>query len=479
MKVEKISLIEPRAADYHIFSRFPLPRLGLPIIATILRDAGYEVDVYCEDLRPLHPSDYWKIAHSDIIGISITTSTAPRGYFLASVFRRAKKPIVFGGVHATFMSDETLAYGDYCIRGEGEESFPELLEVLKRDGDLTTVAGLSFRKGGEVFHNPPRERVKDLDALPIPDLTLIHGHERLSLMPVLTSRGCPHDCNFCSVTPMFGRKFRTVSPARAVEEIKRFKDGSIFIYDDNFTANKARAKEILRRMLHEDIKPRWSAQAAVDVARDTELLDLMRRTNCTALCIGFESINQAALESMNKRQTVEEIRECVRMLHRFKIGVHGMFIFGADEDTPETIRATLDFIKRAEIETVQFAVLTPLPGTRFYEMLEEEGRIFSKNWSLYDGHHVVFVPKHMTPFELQTITLKAYKNFYSIGQCLKSFHKFQIVTALFRWCGRRIIKQWEQSNREFLAALKRSFSNLLKLPSEKNRPETNSRRRAT
>jgi len=455
--MKKISLIEPRAADYHIFSRFPLPRMGLPTIGALLRKAGYEVDIYCEDLRALHPTDYWNIARSDLIGISITTSTAPRGYFLASIFRKAKKPVVFGGVHATFMADEVLEHADYCVRGEGEETFLELLRALEEDGDLSAINGLSYRSNGKVFHNQPRERVKDLNTLPMPDISLIHGHEKLRLMPVITSRGCPYDCNFCSVTPMFGRKYRALSPAKAVEAIAQFKNKAIFIYDDNFTANKERAKEILRRVIAENIHLGWTAQAAVDVTRDTELLELMQRSNCVALCIGFESVNQAALDAMNKKQTVEEIRECVRLLHRFKIGVHGMFIFGADEDTPETIAETLEFVKSTHIETAQFSVMTPLPGTRFFQMLEEQGRIFSKNWSLYDGHHVVFEPNRMTPIGLQMNTLKAYKDFYSLRQCLRSFHKIGIFTALLRWYGHRLIKRWERSNRRFLSNLKQAL----------------------
>jgi radical SAM superfamily enzyme YgiQ (UPF0313 family) len=450
----RIALIEPRSADVNVFSKFPLPRLGLPLIGTILRNAGHEVIVYCEDLHALSPRDYWHIFGADLIGISTTTSTAPRAYFLASLFRKARKRVVIGGVHATYMPDEALQHADYCVRGEGEHTMRELVDAFEGRRRLEDIAGLSFRADGAVHHNPPRPLEQDLGSLPNPDLSLLVGDRSLWLAPVITSRGCPHNCSFCSVTLMFGSRYRCLDPEQAVEALAPHKNGHVFIYDDNFAANKTRAKEILRLMIKRRITPVWTTQVRTDVARDPELVSLMQRARCRALCIGFESINQKTLDAMNKHQSVEDIVRCIKMLHAHNISIHGMFIFGSDTDTLETLAKTVDFVKEHRIDTVQFLVLTPAPGTPFFHQLDAEGRIFTKNWSLYDGHHVVFWPKQMSPVELQVASYHAMREFYSWSHCLRAMWRFRFVTALMRSYGVRLIRQWEHSNMEFIEKLK-------------------------
>jgi radical SAM superfamily enzyme YgiQ (UPF0313 family) len=450
----RIGLIEPRSADVNVFSKFPLPRLGLPLIGTILRDAGHDVKVYCEDLHALSPRDYWHLLGSDLIGISTTTSTAPRAYFLASVFRKAKKRVAIGGVHVTYMPDEALQHADYCVRGEGERTMFELVEALQGRGRLEDIAGLSFHADGKAHHNPPRPLEKDLNALPNPDFSLIAGHERMWLKPVATSRGCPYNCTFCSVTPMFGDHYRFLDPEQAVAALAPHSGHSVFIYDDNFTANKARAKEILRLMIKRRITPSWTAQTRADVARDPELISLMQRARCRALCIGFESINARTLAAMNKKQSVDDIVRCIRILHKHRISIHGMFVVGADTDDLNTIKDTVAFAKDNRIETVQFSIMTPLPGTPFFRQLESEGRIFTRNWSLYDGHHVVFWPKLMSPIELQLGMYHALRRFYSYSHCIRAMWRFQFVTAILRTYGVRGIKEWERSNAHFIEKLK-------------------------
>jgi len=450
----RIVLIEPRSADVNVFSKFPLPRLGLPFIGTILRNAGHDVQVYCEDLHALSARDYWHIFSADLIGISTTTSTAPRAYFLAALFRKAKKRVVIGGVHATYMPDEALQHADYCVRGEGEHTMPELVEAFQGRGRLEDIAGLSFRADGVVHHNPPRPLEQDLGSLPLPDLSLVVGYRRLWLAPVITSRGCPHNCNFCSVTPMFGSHYRCLDPEQTVDAIASHQGCNIFIYDDNFTANKKRAKDILRLMIKRRVTPHWTAQVRTDVARDPELVSLMQRAHCRNLCIGFESISQKTLDAMNKNQSVEDIVRCIKVLHAHKINIHGMFIFGSDTDTRETLAETVEFVKKHRVDTVQFLVLTPAPGTPFFNQLEADGRIFTKNWSLYDGHHVVYWPKQMSPVELQLATYHAMRKFYSYSHCLRAMWRFRFLTAIMRSYGVRLIRQWGHSNEEFIEKLK-------------------------
>ena len=451
--MKRISLIEPASPGYHFFSGVRLPRLGLPIIGAILKQRGHDVRIYCEDIQRISPLDYLKIAKSDVIGISATTSTAPRAYALARRFHLAKVPIILGGVHPTFMPEEGLEFVDYCVRGEGEETIVELLDALDGERPLSTVAGLSYRSNGEIHHNADRALVQDLDSLPSPDLALIRGHERIKIAPIVTSRGCPFDCNFCSVTSMFGRGYRVRSIDLVMEELARSGGKEVFFYDDNFVVNRERTKELLRRMIKERVTPRWSAQVRVDVVKDEEILELMKKANCTIACVGFESINPGTLEQYNKGQGIEDVERSIRLLHRHGIGVHGMFVLGADEDDVHTAQETVEFAKRHGIDRIQFMVLTPIPGSRTYETINEANRIFSKDWRLYDGLHVVFEPKQMTPLELQLSVLKAMGGFYSPWECFKLFCKFKFMSAIMRYIEMQLLMKWRRSNKGFLTRL--------------------------
>ncbi|MDI6785186.1 MAG: radical SAM protein [bacterium] len=451
--MQKIILIEPKPPDYHVFAKFPMPRLGLPVIGTMAKNKGYEVRIYCQEIKRI---DYEDVFSADLVGISTTTSTAPEGYHIATKIKEhnSEIPIVMGGAHVTFLPEEALKYCDYVVRGEGEHTFLELLEALENHHTVRNIEGLSYSEGTIPIHNPDKKTHFHLDSLPIPDLFLIQGREKITVAPISTSRGCPFHCNFCSVTPIFGKKYRFRSTNLIIEEMKQNRGRDVFFYDDNFTANKTRTKELLEKMLENNLCPVWMAQTRVDIAKDTELLKLMQKSNCFIVQIGFESINPKTLELYNKGQTVEEIEESIRILHQHKIRVHGMFVLGSDGDTTDTIKQTIKFAKKNKIDTVQFMTLTPFYGTKTYSDLEKEGRIFSKDWKLYDGHHVVFEPKNMTPFELQVGALKAMKSFYSLWRCLKSFWSGKFFNAIIRYWGNRTLKKWGKNHKSIFAQLK-------------------------
>ena len=219
--------------------------------------------------------------------------------------------------------------------------------------------------------------------------------------PMMTSWGCPFKCNFCSVTAMFGRKYRFRSADSIIAELKELQPRKIFFYDDNIAADKKRLKELLQRMLDEDLVVPWSAQMRTDVVRDPELLDLMHRTGCFRAYLGLESVNQATLDAFDKHQSVDDIVQAIRILHENGIESHGMFVLGADTDTIQSVRDTVKFAMKNHIDTIQLAALTPLPGTPLYYELDAAGRIFDKRWYLFDAQHVVFEPKNMTAYELQ------------------------------------------------------------------------------
>lgn len=361
-----------------------------------------------------------------------------------------------GGPHSTFLPEESLKYADYVVRGEGEETMVELVEHLESGISLDDIKGLSYRKGNAFIHNPARPLIQDLDSAPIPDFDVVHNWQKRTTIPIATSRGCPFGCKFCSVIQMFGRKYRFKSIGRVIEEIKEVasRKAHIFFVDDNFAANKERTKALLKRLIAENIRIEWSAQVRTDVARDTELIDLMAQTGCFTAFVGFESINPRTLSLYNKQQKVDDIIESINAFKRASINIHGMFVIGGDTDDIDTIRNTQKFAKRIGINSVQFLMLTPLPGTPVFDDLMEQGRIIHTDWAKYDAHHAVFEPKLMTPFELHTETLKAMANFYSWGTILKNLMRGNLFYSLVSLYGKRSLNKIKTPSKKYLKDLK-------------------------
>ena len=454
----KIRLIEPDAPSMHLWTKSYFVRLGLPIIGAALTRAGHDVRIYSPQLAPI---DWDDVYTSELVGLSSTTSTSPAAYEIADELRRRHIPVIIGGSHVTFMADEALAHADFVARGEGgEQIMLDVVDAMEGRKQVADITGISFRRNGETVHNPLHQACPDLDTLPFPDLTLIEGYERLSNTPIMTSWGCPFACNFCSVTAMFGRKYRFRSAESVIAELEDKRPRRIFFYDDNMAADRKRLKRLLAMMAERNLVIPWSAQVRTDVVRDPELLDLMRRTGCELVYLGLESVNQATLDGFEKSQTVEDIERAIKLLHDYGIKSHGMFVLGADTDSVQTVRDTVTFAIRNKIDTVMLNILTPLPGTPQFEELDTSGRIFDKRWELYDAHHVVFEPKLMTPYELQIEVLRGYMRFYSLRTWLRYIFTFRFTKQLlFHGWGMVIIRNWRKDarNKAFIKALKRMW----------------------
>lgn len=453
--MSKIIFIEPKAPNLHIYSQFKLPRLGIYILGALMKKRGWEVEMIYEETEKI---DYSGLDSVDLVGISTITSTAPRAYKIADRIRNQGIPVIMGGPHVTFLSEEALGHADFVIRGEGENALMEFIDAWEADRDYSSVQSLSYRKDGRFFHNPKGSFIENLDEIPSPDFGGRYNRDvrkGRQTIPVQTSRGCPFDCDFCSVTAMFGRKFRFRSRDNIIQELRQYnkKNNHIFFYDDNFAASRKRLRALLEAMIKEDFKFDWSTQVRVDIAKNEDLLKLMYKAGCRVLYIGLESINPNSLLSMNKRQTVEEIKYGVKVITKHGIRIHGMFMYGFDDDDCQTVKETIRFAKKAGISTSQFLILTPLPGSHFYKRMLSQGRLLFKDWSLYDAHHVVFRPAKFTLLALQKAQIKSHQKFYSVKRDLRKFFQFRWIELAIDHYARKLNRLWKKKNRTFLKAM--------------------------
>ncbi|MBI1845812.1 MAG: B12-binding domain-containing radical SAM protein [Candidatus Rokubacteria bacterium] len=454
--LRKLVFVEPKSTHLHVYSRVTIPRQGSVLLATIMRNKGYDVRVYIEDIHELDMKD---VLSADLVGISAITSTAPQSYRLGDKVREAGGVAVLGGTHTSFLPEEGLQHADFVVRGEGEFAFQELVDALQAGEGFETIQNLSYLEGGRAVHNAERAKIPNLDVNPIPDYTLITGWKPGGVISVATSRGCPFSCTFCSVPGMYGHAFRTHSIGRVLEELALHK-GNLYTFfaDDIFTANKKRVKELLRGMIDKGLTPQWGAQVRTETVDDPDLLALMRDSNCFNVYVGFESINPRTLKLFQKKQDLAKIERSIDLFHKHKISIHGMFVVGSDEDDVETIHETTKFALKHDIDSIQFMILTPIPGSPDWDTLYAKGEkyVINRNWSFYDGHHAVHQPRRMSPYELQMAAIKAMGNFYSWKGIARKLMKRDIYYTTIRYWGKKMIRDWwkDDENRQYVAWLK-------------------------
>jgi anaerobic magnesium-protoporphyrin IX monomethyl ester cyclase len=405
MTKKSIIFIEPSGNETNVFDNYmQLPLMGSLYFGTILHEEGYEVRILNENIlsREIDPFEI----KADVFCITALTVSANRAKLLAGQLKKIypESMVVVGGIHASLLPEEFAGVADHVVVGEADDI---IVDVVEGKFDEKIIQG---------------SKPKDLEKSPLTNYSLMEGIGKLNMIPIMTSRGCPFDCNFCTVTKVFGRKFRMQSPARIVAEIENalsfFNTKDIFFYDDNFTANRERVNELCDLLIEKNIDITWSAQVRSDLAKDPELIEKMVEAGLTWVYVGFESIDDETLKDLHKSQTKSDIENAVRTLHKYGVSVHGMFMFGGDRDTVESISDTVKFAMENELETVQFMILTPFPGTEIYETIEKENRLFHKNWDYYNGMFAVFQPKTMSPVRLIKETAKAYRKFYSFRRTL-------------------------------------------------------------
>ncbi|MEI6123999.1 MAG: radical SAM protein [Bacteroidota bacterium] len=377
----KILLVAPCPPREQRPKSMDIPQLTLSLIAG-MTPPEHEVEI-CEEVYEdviNFDGDY------DVIGISIMTQTCLRGYEIANEFKKRDKTVVFGGIHATCRPHEALMYGDAVVIGEAEGGLWE--QVLT-----------------DIKHNKLRELYK-LDALPdlqmqnSPRKELIRCRSgKFSIAPIETTRGCPYNCDFCTVSRFFGTKQRHKKLRDIIEEAESCPQKYLFFLDDNITGDKKFARELFRELI--PLNKIWVGQASINLSNDPETMKLAKKSGCGALLVGFESMTEGGLNHYRKSlKTINENVDAVKRLRDNGILTMASLIFGLDTDTDETFKYGLEFLIRSKAAFFQSCVATPYPGTPVFEKLASEGRILTDDWSKFDTTKVNIQPLNFSPERL-------------------------------------------------------------------------------
>jgi radical SAM superfamily enzyme YgiQ (UPF0313 family) len=339
---------------------------------------------------------------TDLVAISVETYTAKRAYQIATEYRRRRVPVVMGGFHATLCPDEVVQHAEAVVCGEAELLWPRVIDDA-RHGRLERF----YRQNG-------RPSLAELR----PDRSIFRGKNYLPIGLIESGRGCHFRCDFCAVQTVFNASQTRRPFDRILDEIEPLKGQRklFFFVDDNITSNLAEAKEFFRALIPLGI--RWVSQSSINAAHDEEFLELLARSGCQGVLIGFESLNPENLKDMNKSFNMMRggFERALANLRRHHLRVYGTFIFGYDRDTSESFDATVTFAKKQALYIAAFNHLTPFPGTPLYSRLQREGRLLYDRWWLderYSYNRIPFQPRGMEPEALQRNCLAARREFYS------------------------------------------------------------------
>lgn len=405
MKIKLIAPHERTEEAINSAETFKIQKVNLPLLAA-LTPLEHTVRIVDEAFAPDDEGE-----EADLVGITVMTDLALRAYQIGEAYRRRGVKVVMGGIHATVLPDEALGHADAVVVGEAEEAWPRLL---------------SDAASGKMKKLYCANQATDLDRIPLPrrDLypkPLEKGYSPLAV-GIETARGCPNDCEFCSIGSVLGRRYRTRPLSQVVSELVSLDARHLFFVDDNLALNRAAARELFEAMV--PLGCRWAGQGPASLAEDLELLKLMRRSGCVGLLIGFESIQKGSQQRMKKTRNLKiDFPEAMRRFHGEGIGVMGAFIFGFDYEDRDVFDRTLEFVMKSRLDGIEIRILTPFPGTRLYKRLLDEGRLFVADWWLrgYPPDTLLFQPRGMSAEELVEGFNRLNRQIYTYGSIARRF----------------------------------------------------------
>ncbi len=421
----------PQQPRLETFSEIGLivPPLGLAYLAAVLEESDYLVTIIDAPAQGLTFPQLRKELEKldpDVVGIS---STTPNFKEASKVSRLTKAvcpeaTVVIGGPHVSFTPEETLRENpsiDVACIGEGECTLLELIKSLEENTDLSEVKGIAYRRNGVVKRNPPQPFIKNLDELPFPARHLLPMNRYRALgknfVPgtVLTSRGCPFRCIFCSSSLLFGKKFRGRSPENVANELEdlqvEYKIDNIEFLDDLFTFNQKRAEAICQEILDRKLDVRWVCSSRVDTITK-KLTMKLKEAGCALIYLGVEAGSQRVLNLIKKGIRIEQSIRALKWAKEVGIETVASFILGVPGETKEEMEQTIKFAKKLNPDYAQFTIATPFPGTELYEKAIEQGLLSENDWSQYTVLRPIVATENFMLRDLEEILRKAYKEFY-------------------------------------------------------------------
>jgi radical SAM superfamily enzyme YgiQ (UPF0313 family) len=438
---KKLVLVNPVNLDRSGFSashssRFPPLNLG---VVAALTPSDWDVEVIDENF------DEFSFRDADLMGITAFTSAANRAYEIAAIYREKNIPVVMGGIHASMCSEEASQFVDAVVVGEVESVWDDVIADALAGNLKAIYKGLW--SGLEQLQKPRRDIYSD----------------QYLFASVQTSRGCPMDCDFCSVSTFNGLRYRRRPPCDVLDELETIPQKLIFFVDDNIIGYGKRSRqsalELFKGMVDRGIDKHWFCQASINVADDEEILHWAAKSGCRMIFLGLEAEDVDALSEVNKKLNIKRgasdaYEQIFERIHKAGIAVLGAFIFGMDQDTPEKLFKRAQYMLDCGVDVMQATALTPLPGTRLFAKLKDEGRLlytnFPKDWDRYDLTEVVYRPRHMTSGEFSEIMRECLRKIYD-RPALKAKAR-QTLKLTGRWDATEFAYQSNQNYRTIAMA---------------------------
>jgi radical SAM superfamily enzyme YgiQ (UPF0313 family) len=416
-----IAVVSPQPNSSMADSFIAQPPLGIAYIAAILIKNGYSVELIDMNLRSMsieYLEKVIKIKKPRVVGLSALTESSNNAIRLSQIIKNIDKNIfiVLGGPHFSFLDKEALQYPtiDFVVRNEGEFTFLELCNnIFNNTNCFENILGITYKKNGNIFRNRPRPLIKDLDTLPFPARDLYFLEEYNIPAGIITSRGCPNQCIFCSAGAFSGGRYRMRSAENVFEELKMLYDygyNFFFFQDDTLTVDIDRLNKILDLIIENKLKIAWLCESRVDI-EDKEIFNKMSQAGCIGLQFGIESGSQEILDKVNKNITLDEIMESLSAAVKYNLTPICSFMIGHWLDTPKTVEDSISFAIKIQKEFLcqsLFSISTPLPGTRLYKSIENyKCKIVTGNFDRYDMITPVMETKYLSEKQIRWYFYKA------------------------------------------------------------------------
>jgi anaerobic magnesium-protoporphyrin IX monomethyl ester cyclase len=450
----KIILINPPYFDvykgYEKAARIgaSYPPTGLLYLAAILKKNGHDVRLHDMDFETLDPDSFIESILNfkpDLIGITATTPIFHKAVSIASsIKQKSDIPVVLGGIHITICREEAFEKHpefDYAVIGEGEATMLELVTALENGNDPTTVAGILFRKNGHAVAAAPRPLIDDLNDLSFPSRELIQKNDYMWVAPgrgnvpiatIITKRGCPFRCSFCSQHSMFTRKVRYRSVENVLDEleviVKVHGIDHIIILDDTLVIQRERMMKMCEGIHERKLKFTWEGMARANLV-DKELIETMANAGLVRISFGIESGNEDVLKNIEKGVTLDQIRDAYRWAKKAGIETRGSAIIGHPNETRKTAWQTIKFLRSLEhLDQVYINVMVPYPGTRVYELAKNG----EAGYRLLDENYSNYIRYNQAVLEVNDLDREALRKIQNIGLWLFYFTPHRILHALKR-----------------------------------------------